>query len=275
MPSYPLPPAPGCEHAADGLANGHGHGLGLALALAPMAANAYPLDVETGGSLTGSPMAGGVGGGGGGGGGGEQHVSGVLPASRPATRLAFRVGPLGARNAYPLEAESSGSSGSLGGSPVMVGGSPMVGGGGEEGYYYSGSASPASPMGFAGGGGVIDFAGVGAEAAWLANARNGVNGNAAGATGGEGPFHARRLSLPAALDQFQFPVGGFVSVTTAAAAAATAAEAMIDPSILSPAAEVAMPAAEGGVGAVADAAETLMKGWMAEWVNLDDEAVKV
>jgi hypothetical protein len=169
------------------------------------------------------------------------------------------------RSTYAVDVESGGS----------ADGSPM---GGAEEYYYSNSVSPASPLalggddindetrgamlnGGVGAGGLIDFAGAGAEAAWLASGgvNAGVNGNVGG--DGEGAFYARSLSLPSMLDQFQFPVGFDPAVA--------AAEAMIDPSILS-AASVAMPA-EGAVGGAAP--ETVKESW-ADWVNFDAE-VKV
>jgi hypothetical protein len=174
------------------------------------------------------------------------------------------------RSAYHVDVESGGS----------ADGSPM--GGGEE-YCYSNSVSPASP-------GVIDFAGAGAEAAWLASggAGGGVPGgvhgggvNAGVGVNTEGAFYARSLSLPLALDQFQFPGDGFDPAAASAVAAASEAAMMIDPSILSAAsasavaaASVPMPAAEGGVGGGAGAApETLKESW-ADWVNFDAE-VKV
>lgn len=176
------------------------------------------------------------------------------------------------RSTYAVDLESGGS----------ADGSPM---GGAEEYYYSNSVSPASPLalggddindetrgallnGSVGAGGLIDFAGAGAEAAWLASGgggggvHGGVNAGVNGNGGdGEGAFYVRSLSLPSMLDQFQFP-GGFDP-------AVAAAEAMIDPSILS-AASVAMPA-EGAVGGAAP--ETLKESW-ADWVNFDAE-VKV
>jgi len=234
--SYPLPPThahSGGEHVAAG-GSGTGHGLGL------MGANAYPL----------------------------------APPRSPSPGMALFGG--GGRSTYPLDVESGGSGD----------GSPM---GGAEEYYYSGSVSPASPLGVGLGGGDdiddetrgallngIDFAGAGAEAAWLASGggggggvNNGVNGNS------EGAFYARSLSLPSVLGQFQFgaAAGGFDSASAAAAAAAAADAMMIDPSILSSAASVAMPSQEGGVGGAGAAAETMKDVW-ADWVNFDAE-VKV
>jgi len=196
----------------------------------------------------------------------------LAPPRSPSPGMAL-FGGGGGRSTYPLDMESGGSGD----------GSPM---GGADEYYYSGSVSPASPLGVGIGGGDdiddetrgallngIDFAGADAEAAWLASGgsgvNNGVNGNS------EGAFYARSLSLPSVLGQFQFgaAAGGFDSASAAAAAAAAADAMMIDPSILSSAASVAMPSQEGGVGGAGAAAETMKDVW-ADWVNFDAE-VKV